>query len=171
MVCLFVECHPKYLKAQYSLFPMVAEILIPWLVQQLIVYCTHPRNNNKSQNKTKQKTIRKQNTITEQNKSPPKTWSLFWPTTSRHEPAFQYDWYTQWQFIRENWFFLSLQVSVANSFLVMGGILWSLPLFYAGILSGLNLYNPVHTATVSVSSYRSAYYVWRHCFLRVTKNL
>ena len=53
---------------------MVAEILIPWLVQQLIVYCTHPRNNNKSQNKTKQKTIRKQNTITEQNKSPPKTW-------------------------------------------------------------------------------------------------
>lgn len=76
----------------------------------------------------------------------------------------QFLWFLAALFIctQRNWFYLSHQVSSAETSLVRHGTLCPLLILHEGILSGLNIANLVHDAPISVSSYEyQSYCSWK----------
>lgn len=65
----------------------------------------------------------------------------------------KYGEYTQWESIRENWFFLCQWVLIAHDFLARGGSLCPTPILSDGTPFDLNLCMFVHAVTVSMSSH------------------
>lgn len=122
------------------------------------------KNENKNRqknNKTKEKKPKQSNM--KQKKSTKILLSLFCvgQLLLGMESDLKYEWYTQWHFIRENWFSIYQWISIANSLLVRGWAPYPLP----PLRLAWTCVGPEHAVTISVSphGYQSCC-VWKTRF-------